>query len=182
MLEKRVKLRDDLNAMTPRLRRYARALTTGHSAPSELADDIVHATLMRALGARHPGDADDLVIRLYATVTQLNRETAVVTKPALAASAGRPVLVADHIHLPMAAKQTKLSAGLLSLSLEERETLLLVALEGFDHTAAARILRISRSVLVGRLAQARKALDAHLGSRPATAKGGRSVPYLRLVT
>lgn len=177
-----MKLRDDLNAMTPRLRRYARALTTGHSAASELADDIVHATLMRALGARHLGAADDLIVRLYATVTQLSRETAVATTPAMAATVGRPALVADPVHFPTVAKQTKLSAGLLSLSLEEREALLLVTLEGFDHTEAARILRVSRSVLVGRLAQARKALDAHLGSRPAAAKGGRSVPYLRLVT
>ena len=45
----RVDLRDQLNALTPRLRRYARALATGSPAPSSFADDLVHAALMRTL-------------------------------------------------------------------------------------------------------------------------------------
>ena len=161
-------LRDELNSLTPRLRRYARALTSGTASASDLADDLVHATLLRALGARHIGAPAELLIRLYATVTQLNREIAVSSQQARAAGAGRPMLVVAGPNFS-AARQTQLSAGLLSLSLEAREALLLVGLEGFGYSEAARILRISRSVLISRLTQARTALDAAL--RTSTRQG-----------
>lgn len=175
-------LRDDLNAMTPRLRRYARALATGHAAVSERADELVHVTLMRALGARTIGSSADLAIRLYATVTQLHREVMMAGTPALAAGAGRPSLVSNDVNFPQAARQTKLSAALLNLSLEEREALLLVSLEGFDHGEAARILRISRIMLLNRLTQARQSLERHLQAQPAERQRNRAVPHLRLVT
>lgn len=179
-------LRDELNTLTPRLRRYARALVTGRNISSELADDLIHATLMRALGARHIGAPVDLMVRLYATVTQLNREVAISSQQARAAGSGRPTLIAAERNFP-AARQTKLSAGLLSLPLEAREALLLVGLEGFDYTESARILRISRSVLISRLTQARTALDAALGAGQGATRGATSpsrsrVPHLRLVT
>ena len=177
-----MKLRDDLNACTPRLRRYVRALATGSPVGCAFADDIVHGTLMRALGARQIGRGADLVIRLYATATQLHRDMAVASRPASSAGATRPALVSSHQAVPLAARHTKLSAALLSLALDEREALLLVALEGFDHATTARILRISRCVLTSRLTQARKTLDAHLGTRPVVSPRERSVPHLRLVT
>ena len=169
-------LRDELNAVTPRLRRYARALVTGSPAPNEVADDLVHATLKRALGVRFLGGAEDLTIRCYATITQLHRERSVGSRLSAAADARRPALVAGGV------RQAKLSAGLLSLPLEDREALLLVVLEGFGHVEAARILRISRSALISRLAQARTALDQCLRARPVTRVRARTAPYLRLVT
>jgi RNA polymerase sigma-70 factor (ECF subfamily) len=67
----------------------------------------------------------------------------------------------------------------LVLALEEREAFLLVALEGFNYLQAARILKISRGVLVARLARVRAgqtgALD--LAVRPARTRPS----YLRLV-
>jgi RNA polymerase sigma-70 factor, ECF subfamily len=69
----------------------------------------------------------------------------------------------------------------LDLGLDEREALLLVALEGFDYGQAARILKISRSVLVGRLARARAALSETVpvesSGRPVKARP----TYLQLV-
>ena len=179
-------LRDDLNACTPRLRRYARALATGSPGGSVLADDLVHAALIRALGARQIGSAADLSVRLYATVTQLHRDSLVVGREMRAAGSGRPTLVSAPL-APALARQTRLSAGLMSLPLEDREALLLVALEGFDQADAARILRISRQTLVGRLGSARRALGACLEARAsAPARVGQPshgrVPYLRLVT
>ena len=59
---------------------------------------------------------------------------------------------------------------LLALALEEREALLLVVLEGFSYAQAARILKISRTVLIMRLAWARAALSEiapETPSRPA---------------
>ncbi len=173
-------MRDELKLFTPRLRRYARALATGNAGPTEAADDLVHATLMRALGSRHFDSNADLAIRLFATVTQLNREVAVSGRRACMAGAGRPSLVVNEGY-SSAPRQTKLSAALMGLPLEDREALLLVALEGFDHGEAARILRISRGSLIGRLTQARTTLDASLNARPSAPANGR-VSYLRLVT
>ena len=172
-------LRADLNACAPRLRRYARALATGHPAGSTLADDLVHAALMRALGARHLGAAADLPIRLYATVTQLHRE-ACEGRRAQAAGASGPVLIAGTL-APAIARHTRLTAALMVLPLDEREALLLVALEGFDHAAAARILRVSRTTLLGRLTRARQALDVGLAA-PAQPTPRPRAPHLRLVT
>lgn len=172
-------LRKDLNGLTPRLRRYARALTSGCAAPSELADDLVHATLMRALGARDPGLSSELAIRLYATLTQLHRELAVSGRQARVAGGARPVVVPTGRN-SIADRQTKLGAALLSLPLEAREALLLVGLEGLDHAAAARTLRVSRAVLLSRLTQARTGLDLALQAAPV--RPSRSATHLRLVS
>ena len=173
-------LRKELNACAPRLRRYARALATGNPAASSLADDLVQAALMRALGARQLGTAADLPIRLYATVTHLHRETCAQT-----ACGVRPALIAGTL-APALARQTRLSAALLSLPLDEREALLLVALEGFDHGEAARILRISRTILLSRLTRARRALDVGLAvpSQQQAPRSNATRPraHLRLVT
>ena len=182
-------LRDDLNACTPSLRRYARALATGQPGGSALADDLVQAALVRALGARQIGSSGELAVRLYATVTQLHRDLLVAGRQARAAGAGRPTLVSSA-PAPDLVRRTRLSAGLMSLSLEEREALLLVSLEGFDYADAARILRVSQPVLLARLTDARQRLDTALKTprphQPSTPQAlaprrGRDVPYLRLV-
>ncbi len=179
-----MKLRDDLNAMTPRLRRYARALTSGHAGGSELADDLVHATLMRALGSRNLGTHADLVVRLYATLTQLHRDVA-AERRVNGDSAAKPAAAkpANAATTPSLVRQSKLTAGLMSLSLEDREALLLVALENFDHAEAARILRVSRNGLLGRLTRARIALETQLHTRQGRAgeERERHPSHLRLV-
>ena len=178
-------LRDDLNACTPSLRRYARALATGQPGSSTLADDLVHAALIRALGARQMGSSADLSVRLYATVTQLHRDSLLAGREACAAGSGRPTLVSSP-PAPSVARRTRLSAGLMSLPLEEREALLLVTLEGFDYPDAARILRISQATLLSRLTEARRRLDTSLTTQPqarqvGAPRRGRDAPYLRLV-
>ena len=164
--------------MTPRLRRYARALVSGGSGECEVSDALVHATLMRALGARALGGTADLSVRLFATVTQLHRDLAPAERSEIAAGAGRRPYSGGA---PVPAPVNRLAAALLHLPLEEREALLLVTLEGFEHAVAARILRISRPVLFERLTRARTALGQHLGTpAPARAPAPRA-PYLRLV-
>ena len=178
-------LRDDLNALTPRLRRYARALSTGHAGGSDVADDLVHAALMRALGSRNLGTHGDLIIRLYATVTQLYRDIA-PSESGRVASSPKPLLMANQASGAQATalfvRQSKLTLGLMSLALEDREALLLVALENFDHGEAARILKISRGVLFTRLSRGRIALSGHLQGQAARFEPEpERTPYLRLV-
>ena len=174
-------LREDLNVLTPRLRRYARALATGGAGWSEVADDIVHAALMRAIGSRHVGVPADRIVRIYATVTQLHREVAASGRQVLAAGVGRPCASGTGL-APHTPRPTKVATALMNLPLEDREALLLVVVEGFDYGDAARIIRISRSQLLGRLTQARTAFDKQLGTRPEAAQRMRAASHLRLVT
>ncbi len=172
-------VRDEIRVMTPRLRRYARALVSGSPAACETSDTLVHATLMRAVGARTIGSAADLPIRLFATVTQLHRDLIPAERSEIAAGAGRRSAPGSA---PAPAPADRLAAALLHLPLEEREALLLVTLEGFDHAVAARILRISRPVLFERLTRARTTLGRSLGAQTFTHTPAPSrVPYLRLV-
>jgi RNA polymerase sigma-70 factor, ECF subfamily len=73
-------------------------------------------------------------------------------------------------------------AGLLSaLSLEEREALLLVVVEGFNYLQAARILKISRGVLIARLARARAKLGQRGVPQPPMQPARTRPSYLRVV-
>lgn len=174
-------LRDDLNLCAPRLRRYARALVGGHPGPNEIADDLVQAILPRALkaGAASRLAGPDLHLHLYTLITEWHRErlgvNAQMEKENFTAGGARAA------QKPPLFPPDKFAEALLSLALEEREALLLVVLEGFSYAQAARILKISRTVLVARLARARAALGEipapEFASRPA-----KVLPsYLRLV-
>lgn len=173
-------VRDELTIMTPRLRRYARALVSGSAGACEVSDALVHATLMRAMGARAIGTAADLPIRLFATVTQLHRDLVPAERSEVAAAGGRRLPSGGA---PAPAPPTRLAAALQRLPLGEREALLLVTVEGFDHAVAARILRIARPVLFDRLTRARNALSQHMATPvPVRARSAATgVPHLRLV-
>ena len=69
-------LRDDLNLSAPQLCRYARALVTGQPGPSEIADDLVHAVLLRTWEKLEPpcGWPEDLHFHLSTLLTEWHRE------------------------------------------------------------------------------------------------------------
>jgi RNA polymerase sigma-70 factor (ECF subfamily) len=181
-----VALRDDLNSCAPRLCRYARALVTGQPEPSEIADDLVHAVLLRTweAGTTLRLTGRDLHLHLYTLLTERHRE-----RLAAGRMGGKADMEKENFYGARAARnrpvpaspRDKIAAALLALALEEREALLLVVVEGFSYAQAARILKISRTVLIMRLACARAALSQIPGpetpSRPA--KGRPS--YLRVV-
>jgi RNA polymerase sigma-70 factor (ECF subfamily) len=183
-----VALRDDLELCSAQLYRFACALVCGHPGPCAQVADLVRATLSAALegspASRLTGD--NLRIRLYAVLIEWHRDGRAV------GSIGAKARVEiDNFHIAkrsiggnasvIASSQDNFSAALLDLGLDEREALLLVALEGFDYGQAARILKISRSALVGRLARARAALSETVpvesSGRPVKARP----TYLRLV-
>ena len=181
-----MKLREDLNALTPRLRRYARALMSGDPGGCERADDLVHATLIRALGSRNLGLHADLVIRLYATLTQMHRDIAGAPNGRM--PRGSSVAFGTRTGANPASsvvRQSKLAMGLMSLALEEREALLLVALESFDYDEAARILHVTKTVLLARLTRGRLALETQLQVLPGAPRTmepeRRHASHLRLV-
>jgi RNA polymerase sigma-70 factor (ECF subfamily) len=183
-----VSLRDDLNVCAPRLRRFARALVGGHPAPNKTADDLVQAILLQTLqqGAAIRLTGSDLQLHLYTLLTgQLHKRLA-NARPGDEAHAGTESFCSGGPgaagNLPrFESRSNKFADWLLDLSLEEREALLLVVLEGFSYAQAARILQISRTVFVSRLARARAALGAipavHFVQHPEKALPA----YLRLV-
>jgi RNA polymerase sigma-70 factor (ECF subfamily) len=157
---------ETLERLTPGLRRYARALLAG--AANDAADDLVQAAL-QATADETPADAEgaaaDLRVDLYTALTTAAQ------RRLRSLPAARPSL-----------RQPAIMHRLADLPFEERETLLLVALEGFGYDEVARITRADRAVALMRLMRARSALTA-LDRRPTGGAdvGRRHGSHLRVV-
>ena len=162
---------DEMESCVPALRRYARALTRN----IDHADDLVQDCLERAIARRglfRP--KGPLRPWLYTILTNLHRNARrserrrgealdIDTIPDLGAPAPQPG------HLALA----ELDRAIGTLPLEQKEALLLVALEGLAYAEAAAILGIPAGTLMSRLARARATLRQLTGA-PAE-------PYLRTV-
>jgi RNA polymerase sigma-70 factor (ECF subfamily) len=181
----KVTVRDELNLLTPRLRRYARALAQAAPGPSESADELVHATLVRVLDAESLDRKSNLTLTAFALLTQVHRDSLQERKSRAAgsvrnAAASRPS-AAHEAPEPPCGGGKGLFEGLATLKLDEREALLLVVVEQFTYTQAMHILDISRPSLVARLARARSRLSEALAIVPAPNAAQGRVPHLRLV-
>jgi RNA polymerase sigma-70 factor (ECF subfamily) len=179
---RKVSVRDELVLLTPRLRRYARALTQASPTPSEAADDLVNTTLLRTVDCNLPDRKSDLLLQLFSLLTLLNRENQQdrVAHSGIASCAAPGEEAPVRSGHPAAAPRAGLSAALAALKLEEREALFLVVVEGFNYAQAARILHISRSTLLTRLVRARGRLcEVLAGTGPQML--GRRAPHLRVV-
>jgi RNA polymerase sigma-70 factor (ECF subfamily) len=151
--------REAIETLTPGLRRYARALTgLGNG-----ADEIVQATLMRTLEEERRWRDDELKMRVYATLTQLNRQRqrAQAMRRQGEAPAGRSVAPVKTV-----SRREAISRALDVLASEEREALLLVVLESFSYQEASEIIGAPKATLVARLMRARAALSAVPGGDP----------------
>ncbi len=153
----------DLLAWVPRLRRYARALAGNR----DDADDLVQDTLERAwtraslwrsvadmrawlFGIMHNLHVDALRRGRLATVA-MDEDT---PEGALAPTQGERLAVAD------------LQAALDRLVPEQREIVLLVALEDMSYADIARTLGIPIGTVMSRLARGRERLRLLLDSAP----------------
>lgn len=155
---------ETLERLTPGLRRYARALLCG--AANDLADELVQTALQAAADEARldsPGSAVDLRVDLYATLTHAAQRRLRSVAP------HRPSL-----------RQPAIMHRLADLPFEERETLLLVVLEGFTYAEVARITRTDRPVALMRLMRARSALTA-LDRHPSPGADAGRRPHLRVV-
>lgn len=151
----------------PSLRRYARVLTRG----SDGADDLVQDCLERGLGRRHLWRRRGSVRAWLFTI--MHNIHANDTRR----WAGRPRLVPieeTEAALSHPAKQhdrlvlRDVETALGRLPEEQRQVLLLVALEGFSYREVAAVLRIPAGTVMSRLSRAREALSAMVegDSRP----------------
>ncbi len=149
--------RDELIAHIPRLRRYARALT----GDGNRADDLVQDTLERALSRFTLWPPRDLRLWLFAImhnlfVNQVRRPDAVEYRE-------EPGEGDIHAQSPMDALELRdLDAALQKLPPEQREVLLLVALEELSYADAAKVLGVPPGTIMSRLSRGRDRLRSLL--------------------
>lgn len=159
---------DDFGAQAttfiPRLRRYARALT----GDTLLADDLVQDTLERALVKRHLWrQGSDLRAWMFTIMHNVfvNQVRARVADATVA-------LDAEAYDVPARSNPVDLlevgdiDAAIRRLPGEQREVLLLVALEQLSYGETAQALGIPLGTVMSRLYRARERLRLLLGGEP----------------
>ena len=142
-------------ALIPRLRRYARALVGERAA----ADDLVQDTLERALNKFHLWKrGTDLRAWLFTVMHNVYVNQLRATRPAAPLDDEMP-------ELAQPARETDtlvlrdLDAAIRRLPPDQREVLLLVALEEMSYDEAAGALGIPIGTVMSRLARARAQLE-----------------------
>lgn len=164
---------DSIVEQIPRLRRYARALAGDRNA----ADDLVQDTLERAWTKLY----------LYRRGTDLRAWLFTVMHNVYVnqrrAARSSTSLDDEMPELAQAARETDtlvlrdLDAAIRRLPPDQREVLLLVALEDMSYVEAARVLGIPIGTVMSRLARAREKLRAMLAGLPSV--GGKQLKIVK---
>jgi RNA polymerase sigma-70 factor (ECF subfamily) len=155
-------IHEQIVALLPRLRRFARNLARN---PHD-ADDVVQIAVERALTRLDQWRSD---ARLDSWMFKIVRNTWIDElrsrgrrdKVFLAAEAG------EHIGTDSMARETDLLAvqsAMARLPQEQREAVSLVLVEGLPYREAANVLDVPIGTLTSRLARGREALQAMLGT------------------
>ncbi len=154
-----------LLAELPRLRRYARILTDDR----ERADRLVEETLARARQMQDESTTESTRgTQLLALLRAVNARHAATdapgeTPPGAPFAEPRPATGANPA-ARIAQSHSDRGAGMLAqlhaLPLEQREVLVLVAVERLSYTEIAALLRMPVATVVARLSQARETLRA----------------------
>lgn len=157
------RLRSELAALLPRLRRFGRALTHHR----EDADDLVQVALERALlhaGQWQPGTRlDSWVFRIMKNAwTDEIRSRARRDAVLLPEEAGEHVGVAS---MDAHADALAVQQAMARLNEDQRVVVALVLVEGLPYKEAAEVLDVPIGTVTSRLARAREALQAQLGGR-----------------
>ncbi|MGH8856002.1 MAG: RNA polymerase sigma factor [Telluria sp.] len=158
---------DELAALLPRMRRFARSLTFHR----EDADDLVQVAMERALGHSHQYTEgtrlDSWLFRIVrnAWVDEVRsrvRRDDLFAPEDEGEHVGRDTMEAHHQHM---AVQKAMSL----LSEEHRVVVALVLVDGLPYKEAAEVLEIPIGTLTSRLARARDALQKLLQDDTRTA-------------
>ena len=139
---------DRVAELVPRLRRYARALTSS----GEAAERLVRATLERAHDRLRPAGTD-LRVWLFGQMHE-----AFVRSAARAGREGDDAAPLEEEASPLEAFDLAIS----SIPGDKREVLLLVTLEDMSYEEVARALRIPIGTVMSRLSRAREKLRLKL--------------------
>lgn len=165
---------NDLLEHLPRLRRYARALTGDRLTADDLVQDTVERALSRSMLFRRGSKLDAWLLTIMHNIFVSQMRQAAAHPPLTSLDE----LTAEPRTLPaqeegMALRD--LERALAKLPLEQREVLLLVALEEFSYEQAAGILGVPLGTVMSRLSRARERLRGLLaGDIPAES---RTIPF-----
>ena len=152
--------------LIPRLRRYARALAGDRSA----ADDLVQDSLERAWSKLHLyRRGTDLRAWLFTVMHNVYVNQRRATRPSTPLDEEMPEL-AQPSHETDTLVLRDLDAAIRRLPPDQREVLLLVALEEMNYAEAAGALGIPIGTVMSRLARAREKLRAMLSGLPPDGK------------
>jgi RNA polymerase sigma-70 factor, ECF subfamily len=166
---------DQLLAVLPRLRRFARGLA-GSTAD---ADDLVQAACERALARRHQFQEgtrfDSWMFRIVQTIWIDQIRARAVRKEEEEVSEGRlgsdePVRRADA---RLALSEVRRAVD--RLPPDQRAALLLVTIEGLSYREAAEVVQVPVGTIMSRLARARMALHALLEAGAGTGRSESDV-------
>ena len=148
----------------PNLRRYARALIGDR----EGADDLVQDTLERAVRKFHLWRPGDLRAWLFSIMHN------VFVNQLKARKVAYEVEIDDSIAAPQSSVTSTdlmdLDRGLMALSPDQREVVLLVALEDMTYAEVSRALGIPIGTVMSRLSRARDKLRVMMQGQGAAAK------------
>jgi RNA polymerase sigma-70 factor (ECF subfamily) len=155
---------EELTALLPRLRRFARGLT--HDVAD--ADDLCQQTVERALKSRQQWQEGS---RLDAWIYRIMRNQWIDDMRARKRRAQTFVHEDEGLNVGMAGDrdaETLVELGnvdraLARLPEEQREAVVLVLVEGFAYKEAAEIIGIPQGTLTSRLGRGREALLRELG-------------------
>ena len=153
-----VGMRDGLAGLLPSLRRLARALTRDRDA----ADDLVQETLARAL--THESLWRGGSLKAWVVTILLNQHR---NRQRALSRRGRTdpfdeARIAGGLPASTDVELKAIERGLALLPDEQREVLLLVALEGLTYKEAADALGIPIGTVMSRLSRARASLRTYL--------------------
>jgi RNA polymerase sigma factor (sigma-70 family) len=159
-----------IEACIPALRRYATALLRSR----QDADDMVHDTLVRALDRLHTRREDgDVRAWLFTImhnlfVSRIRRSRLRVASDPAAATPEEPAVPAGQEE---GLRWRDLLRALGQLAPEQRQVILLVAVEDLTYAEAARVLDIPIGTVMSRLARGRERLR-ELATAPEAARPG----------
>ena len=163
---------EEITALIPRLRRYARALTGDRF----FADDLVQDTLERAWGRIYlwrPGS--DLRAWLFTIMHNLHVNQARTRRSEDSIDPrNEPMEFAARPSQEERLEITDLTMALRRLPDEQREVLLLVGLEEMSYQEAAKVLAVPLGTIMSRLFRGRERLRALMSE-------GSSTPQLKVV-
>ena len=154
----------ELLALLPRLRRFARGLTQ-HPAD---ADDLCQSAIERALKSRDQWQAgtrlDSWMYRITRNIWIDNRRA--TARRGIHTDIDDGVMqIADNSHARMEASMElgDVDRAMARLPDEQREAVMLVLVEGYAYREAAEILEVPVGTLTSRLVRGREALVRELG-------------------
>jgi RNA polymerase sigma-70 factor, ECF subfamily len=165
---------DQLIAVLPRLRRFARGLA---GAPAD-ADDLVQAACERALARAHQFEEgtrfDSWMFRIVQTIwidqlraREVRKEDGDVAEERLGSDAA-----VRRIEARLALAEVRQAIQLLPP--DQRTVLMLVTVEGLSYKEAAVVADVPVGTIMSRLARARTALQRHLDAGGGIRRSGNN--------